>query len=137
VKVERLDGNRFERTSYGDSLQLAWSALPDRSFAAIDLLENIPQYIDVISTRETSHTIHLHTHLLPFRYEDLFFTTTTYRVTVVVSGDGVSPASIALLFDWNGRWDFLPCLDQRGPEAAQARLTPPKPFPRRRLPLVP
>jgi hypothetical protein len=108
VKVERLSGNKFERTSYGDSLQLAWSSLSDRSLSAIDLPEGIPHFMDIISTRETSDAIHTHTAGLPFRYKDLFWETTTYRITIIVSGEWVAPAAIQLLFTWTGRWNHFP-----------------------------
>jgi hypothetical protein len=107
VGVEELKGTYFSPTIYCDHLQLGWSALDSRTFDAIDLPQGVSQFIDVISTRETSPSLSLHTAVHPVRYSFLFANTTTYRLTIQVSGDWVQPETIRILVKLGGRWDSL------------------------------
>jgi hypothetical protein len=61
------------------------------------VLPGIPQFIDLISSREGEGEITPMLAAHPFRYADLFFATTRYRLTILVSGDGVKPAYLQLM----------------------------------------
>jgi hypothetical protein len=104
VGIERLtETGRFERTEYCDSIQLGWAVRGDQSYSAIDLPKDVPHFIDVVSTRPVSNSFKPHIHPVPMRYQQLFATQGTYRLTIRVSGDGVEPASSSLWFKWSGK----------------------------------
>ena len=106
VKIEcRSRSGEWEATEYCESMQLAWSARGDGRHAALDLPKNVPHFVDVVSTRETSTSFKPETDGLLFRHMALFDSPGTYRFTVVVSGDGVNPVWIRLLFVWSSKWD--------------------------------
>jgi hypothetical protein len=105
VNVERKDASgQFAPTEYCESLQLAWSSQSD-SFTAFDLPRRVPHFVDIMSTRPTSSAFALATKVTPSRYTQMLQTPGTYRFTVVVSGDGVKPATIRASICWTGVWD--------------------------------
>jgi len=105
VSVEKQVDGVFAPTIYCDSIQLAWSARGDEAFAAIDLPHDVPQFVDVVSTRSTSHTFAPAVRLTPFRYKELFEGTGVFRFRVQVSGDGVKPVWGQVILHWDGTWD--------------------------------
>lgn len=103
ANIERLgQSGIWEATEYCESLQLRWAG---RGYEALDLPKDVPHFVDVVSTREVSKSFRLETQVTLMRYEMLLNTKGTYRVTIVVSGDGVEPARIQLSFEWDGSWD--------------------------------
>ncbi len=96
----------FVATEYCESLQLGW-AVHSQPFAALDLPTDVPFFVDILSTRPTSLAFKPHVELIPMRYEQLFLTSGTYRLTVLISGDGVKPARIRLVFKWSGDWEHF------------------------------
>lgn len=106
VNIERRGhSGLWEPTEYCESLQLAWSARGDAAYTAIDLPQEVPHFIDVLSTRAVSASFLPTLSLQLFRYERLFAMHGVYRFTILVSGDGVKPASLQVSFDWFGQWD--------------------------------
>jgi hypothetical protein len=106
VNVERKGASgKFEPTEYCESLQLAWSSLAEASFGALDLPRDVPHFVDVFSVRPTSPAFIPTTKVTPLRYGTLLLTPGVYRFTIVVSGDGVKPATIRPSVSWNSVWD--------------------------------
>jgi hypothetical protein len=106
VNIERKGASgQFEPTEYCESLQLAWASQADQSFTAFDLPRGVPHFVDIMSTRPTSPAFAPATKVTPFRYTQMLQTPGTYRFTVVVSGDGVQPATIRPTVSWTGVWD--------------------------------
>jgi hypothetical protein len=106
VNIEQFGrSGDWESTDYCESMQLAWSARGDGGYIALDLPAQVPHFIDVVSTRETS------TQFLPAidpilqRYLTLLKSTGTFRFTVLLSGENVRPVQIRLSFKWTGKWD--------------------------------
>jgi hypothetical protein len=107
IKVEKRSySGQFEDTNYVDSIQLAWSCQGgDDARKPLDLVHGISQYLDVVATSETSNSFALQMSPLPLRYEPLWSSEqNTYRYTVQVSGDGVDPVQIRIVFSWKGDW---------------------------------
>ncbi len=106
VNVERKGpSGTFEPTEYCESLQLGWASQAEQAFGAFDLPWDVPHFVDVISTRPTSPAFSLATKVTPLRYTQMLLTPGVYRFTIVVSGDGVKPATIRPSVSWNGVWD--------------------------------
>ncbi len=108
VNVEYLGSSgAWEATTYCESMQLAWAGPGDAPYAALDLPKDVPQFINVLCTREDSprFTPSIVPGMLLFRYDSFLSSPGTYRFTVIVSGDGVRPASIGLRLKWTGKWD--------------------------------
>jgi hypothetical protein len=108
VNVEIKNNNgEFEQSIYADSIQLAWSCRPlDARLDPIDLPKGIDQYADVIATNNYSNRYALQIFPLPYRYEQLFNNDPKIlRFTIQVSGDGVNPETIKLIFMWKAQWD--------------------------------
>jgi hypothetical protein len=108
INIERLAGSgAWERTVYSDSLQLGWSALENARHSPLDLPKNVPHYVDIVSALQRTATFVPAIPAVPFRYESLWQSSDTYRFTVMVSGDGVKPASVGIRFKWIGAWDRI------------------------------
>ncbi len=108
VKVEtKAAGSRFVNTLYADSIQLAWSCQePGRERAPLDLPNGVSQYIDLIATSKAVKTFTPQINPFPHRYRQLFTSKEeTYRLTVQVSGDGIEPKILKIIFVWKGQWD--------------------------------
>lgn len=97
----------FVSTLYADSIQLAWSCqVPGSQHSPLDIPNGVSQYIDVIATTKRTNTFAPQISFVPFRYNQLFSTKSeTYRLTIQVSGDGVEPKVLKLIFVWKGQWD--------------------------------
>jgi hypothetical protein len=107
VQVEKLSASgQFEDTKYVDSIQLAWSCqVAEDARKPLDLVHGISQYLDVVATAESSNSFALQISPLPLRYEPLWnIAPSTYRYTLQVSGDGVDPVQIKIVFSWKGDW---------------------------------
>jgi len=106
VRVEKRVAGAFVPTIYCDSIQLAWSARrPDEVYAALDLPRDVPQFVDVFSTRSTSKRFAPSICVLPLRYEGLFQETGVFRFHVQISGDGVEPVQRQITLHWEGNWE--------------------------------
>ena len=125
VNVERLgSSNQFEATEYCESLQLAWSAHKEEErYGPLDLPRQVPQFVDVVSTRDSEKdAFRLEIAFTPFRFRRLLSTRGTYRLTILVSGDGVRPEQIQLCFTWSGTWNDVK-VSPSEKEASAARET--------------
>jgi hypothetical protein len=107
VRVEKLGvDNIFSPTEYCDSIQLAWACKDTQAYEALDLPRGIAQFVDVVSTRSIApNNFKPEIRPLPFRYISLFQQTGTFRFTIQVSGDGIKPRFIQIIFDWKGSWN--------------------------------
>jgi hypothetical protein len=116
TSIEReVAPGRFNRTIYVDSIQLAWAVRPQGRFDPVDLPPGIPHFIDVLSTHEGVDLFQPELATFPHRYMDLVATPARYRLTVRLSGDGVRPATLRLIFKWAGTWNDF----EASPEAEQ------------------
>jgi hypothetical protein len=96
----------FGQTQYYDSVQLEWSAQPEDRFSAIDLPYGVNKYIDLLQTQSTSNTFDPCTEFFSFWLADeLLRQTGTFRFTILVSGDGIDPQVVRIVFSWGGEWD--------------------------------
>jgi hypothetical protein len=112
VNVERKGpSGKFEPTEYCESLQLGWASQAELTFGAFDLPKGVPHFVDIISTRPTSPAFALATKVTPLRYTQMLVTPGVYRFTIVVSGDGVKPATTRPAVSWNGVWDQIVKVD--------------------------
>jgi hypothetical protein len=111
VNVEKWDESidDFGPTIYCDSLQLAWSAQTNNitAYRALDIPKGIPQFIDLISTRQGDSNYRIKTELHLNRYKDLFEELGKFRYTVLVAGDNAEPKSREIIFEWMGDWDIF------------------------------
>jgi hypothetical protein len=106
IGVERLMPDRnFTPTLYCDSIPLAWSVRGSHAYLPVDLPKDVPHFVDVVSSRPGSVAYSPHIEFTPLRYTSLFAEVATFRFTVRISGDGVSPATAQLVFKWTGVWD--------------------------------
>ena len=107
VNVEKSARSGFVSTLYADSIQLAWSCqVPGNERNPLDLPNGVSQYIDVIATSKATNAFAPQISPFPFRYNLLFSPELeTYRLTIQVSGDGIEPKILKLIFVWKGQWD--------------------------------
>lgn len=106
VGIEKDDGQgNFEPTIYVDSIPLAWSCRGDLRYSEIDIPYGVSQYFDVLKTSDRGDRVIPQWQFDIIRYLSLFNQKGRYRLTVLVSGDGVDPVMIKLIFDWKGQWD--------------------------------
>jgi len=121
VEHRRPDGS-WAATIYGDSIQLAWSAQPVTGFVPMEIPRGVDQFIDVVSVYNPipnpppdapplPRDLNPNLTIQPFAYRDIWTYHGTYRLTVLVSGDGVLPVSRMLILSWNGIWDQISASD--------------------------
>lgn len=116
VNVEtKAAASGFVSTLYADSIQLAWSCqVPGSERNPLDLPNGVSQYVDVIATNQASNGFAPQVSPFPFRYAQLFTATAqTYRLTIQVSGDGLEPKILRLIFVWKGQWDTTDAYEDR------------------------
>jgi hypothetical protein len=107
----------FEQTQYYDSQQLKWSAIPQAPFSEIDIPYGVNRYIDLLLTESATNTFRLCIEHFSFWLsvspgfeesrgaEKLLRQTGTFRFTILVSGDGIEPQVVRMVFLWRGEWD--------------------------------
>jgi len=111
VNIEELSARtgQFEQTIHSDTLVLFWSCkrTRDENLAPIDIPFGVNQYIDVLKTQSYGPTNMFIPCLefTPSRYMDMLSRVGTYRLTIMVTGDEVPPATIKIRFTWTGQWD--------------------------------
>jgi hypothetical protein len=103
IEQKNPSGN-YEPTEYCESLQLGW-AVHAKPYIGIDLATDVPFFVDIFSTRSSSPAFKPQVELIPMRYNELFSTACVYRLTVLVSGDGVKPARMYLELKWSADWE--------------------------------
>ena len=110
INIEKKDGKGdFLPTIYCDSIQLAWSLQNQgEQYRGIDIAKDVNQFVDIIKTTKTrndANSFYPQIMVTPFRYENLFGETGTFRFTIQVSAANADPKNIKLIFDWGGVWD--------------------------------
>lgn len=95
----------WDTTEFCESLQLDWSARPGASQSAFDLSQDVPFFIDVVSTREKAISFQPALAFTPYRFQHLFSPPGIYRFTILVTGDNIKPARLSISFKWTGVWD--------------------------------
>ena len=88
VEVKR--GNEFHATEYADFMRLTWSDNPGSR--SLDLLPDVPHWLDVVSTLENVDRFFLETDPKTTRYADCFDDLALYRLTVMVFAEEAEPA---------------------------------------------
>ncbi|HEX3506448.1 MAG TPA: hypothetical protein VHU22_23940 [Xanthobacteraceae bacterium] len=123
TRVEKRTNDRWEDMNFRDSIQLAWSAQrgPEDGFRALDLPYGVSQFIDLVwvfSPLPAVQPAHNPRHLQPclamplFMHQPIWATdNANYRLTVLVSGDGVEPESHRVILEWNGVYDQIKVSD--------------------------
>jgi hypothetical protein len=94
-------------TVYSDAIQLAWSVSDGVEFGGKDLPSKLSSFVDVMYVNDGGNAIVPRTRSWPFRYDELFHSPGTYRLTLRISGDGVKASSVRILVTWNGLWNTL------------------------------
>lgn len=108
INVEEQDeSGQFKKSIYADNLSLAWSCQePDEARKPIDLPNGVAQFVDVIATDSIFNNYFIQVQPFPYRYERLFDKKPkTFRLTIQVSGDGVEPETVQLVFTWKDKWN--------------------------------
>lgn len=112
VQVERqqMDGS-FKPTAFYESIPLAWSCRDDTdSYGPVDLAVGVQQFIDVLAVQSDSNEFCLKIKPMPLRYAGLMRDTGTFRFTVQVCGENFLPATLQVIFSWQGSWEkFVAC----------------------------
>jgi hypothetical protein len=113
TSVEREKPDHSWQAILGESIQLAWTGQDQKDrFAPLNIPMGVDQFIDVVAVAnplpgapEMPHfpIPQLATHYLP--YLNLLQQPNTYRLTVLVAGDGVMPTSHRLIVKWTGVWN--------------------------------
>lgn len=107
INIEKQNKHgKFAPTVYCDSIQLAWSCQGKRNrYEAVDISKGVNQYLDVITTRNTSREFDPQIMAKPLRYLDLFKETGIFRLIIQASVAGADPKIIKLIFNWKGVWN--------------------------------
>jgi len=109
VNIEKKQENKFQSTTYCDSIPLAWSChmINNDNCEPIDIPHGVVQYLDILSMsrgRREFYPAIIDTHL-SYRYKNLFEETGTFRFTIHLTGENVEPQTLKLILEWNGVWD--------------------------------
>lgn len=116
TKVEQRVDNQWQDTNFRDSTQLNWSG-QQNGLMPIDLPRGVRQFVDLLYVLNPLPGIvhplnphHLHPSLAMelFQYAHIWATNNAnYRLTLLVSGDGVLPVSHRIIVVWNGVWNQI------------------------------
>ena len=107
INVEKKEKSNFTDSLYADSIQLAWSCRKlGTELEAIDIPHGVKQYIDLIATIKSTNVCEPQIKPYPFRYRELFsIKNQDLRFTIQVSGDGLDPVLLKVVFCWKGKWN--------------------------------
>jgi len=108
--VEACVGREVRETDYADFMRLVWSY--SAGSPSLDLLPEVPHWLDVISTLEHHDGFFLQTDPKATRYSEGFGATCVYRLTIKVFAEDAEPARAFVYVDWNGNWDRLDVFDE-------------------------
>jgi hypothetical protein len=106
TKIEKEnDKGQFVNTIYAESCQLAWASQGDGS-RSLDIPSGIEQYIDVVHSNDL-HEPMFRVVTMPYllMYQDVIDSAGTYRLEILVSGDGFTPKRYMILVSHSGKWD--------------------------------
>lgn len=116
--VEVWREEAFCETSYADYLRLAWSYRPS---ASLDLLPDVPHWLDLISTREHDRSFFLETDPKATLYERGFDETNVYRLTIIIFAEDAEPAQTFVFLHWGGYWNSIDVFDETEWESRKLR----------------
>jgi hypothetical protein len=104
VELHKIsDGKVISENLLPDSFQLPWAGY---DFKPRDIPARVAQYVNIVCISKTAPGWEFLTY--PGFYESLSFVKEhrgTYRVTVVVAGDGATPQTKQINIDYNGDWE--------------------------------
>jgi hypothetical protein len=115
ANVEFIGGSEFRDTHYADFMRLVWSHHP--GWPALDLLPEVPYWLDVVSTLEKDRRFFLETDPKTPKYAGGFEQTTTYRLTIKAYAEESDPAQASIYLTWHGSWNHFDVVGEREWEA--------------------
>jgi hypothetical protein len=103
-KNKKKDQFGWTDTEYVESCQLPWAAQSD-GCRPLDIPKGIEQYIDVVASRSNSAQLILQLVSPLLSYEQVMEKSGTYRLVVLVSGEGFEPEFHRIIVTHTGKWD--------------------------------
>ena len=119
--VEVWRDGTFCETNYADYMRLVWSH--HANSPSLDLLSEVPHWLDVVSTLEHDRHFFLQTDPKAERYAGGFNEASVYRLTVKVFAEDAEPVQAFVFLHWAGHWDSLDVFDEAEWEARKSLLT--------------
>lgn len=111
ANVEVQQGKKCRDTEYVDFMRLVWSHHP--GIPSLDLLPEVPHWVDVISTLENCHHFFLETDPKAEKYRDGFGETTMYRLTIRAYAEDAESAEAIIYLRWSGDWEHVEVFDEK------------------------
>jgi hypothetical protein len=110
ANIEVWQVRTFHDTEYADFMRLVWSQFPSSS--SLDLLPEVPHWLNVVSTLEHDSRFFLETDPKSTRYADGFDETRIYRLTISVFAEDAEPTQAFVYLHWHGNWNNLDVFDE-------------------------
>jgi hypothetical protein len=102
VQKKRGDSKEFSATGFADSLQLGWAVIGVKE---IELPHMVTRFVDLLKVNDVDERLRF-CGAWPLSLNNLFDEHGTYRLTIVVTGQGISE-SLPIDVEWNGNWDEI------------------------------
>ena len=119
ANVEVQDSKEFHETRYADFMRLVWSH--HARLQSLDLLPEVPHWLDVVSTKEHDSRFFLRTDPQSTRYADGFGDTSVYRLTIRLFAEDAEPVQTFVYLHWKGQWNSLDVFDDAEWESRNCR----------------
>jgi hypothetical protein len=109
ANVEKFDSATgcFAQTDFHDTFSLHWAY--NAALANVDLPLHVPRFLDLVSVPESGNGIRPHHIGLPEGqdvplYRPIWNTNGHFRLTVLVTAEGIEPEVRRITVDWRGEW---------------------------------
>jgi hypothetical protein len=119
ANVEQCHNGSCLETVYADFMPLVWSHNPGRE--SMDLLPQVPHWLDVLSTRKEGNSFVLETNPQSTKYSNCVWGLGTYRLTIKLFAEETEPRQAFVFLNWGGVWDLLDVFDETAWEERKSR----------------
>jgi len=98
-----LDGTNYIDSNIQDSIQLFWSISGNATNMSVPY--RVKRHIDIVRASKETNKLML-TAVWPLRLRGFFDDEATYRLDIVINGDGITESIVIDIF-WDGAWNTL------------------------------
>src|SRR5262249_8145553 len=122
ANAEVWNQTEFQPTHYVDFMPLVWTHHSRQS--SFDLIPEVPQHLDILSTLEHDRRIFLETNPKLPKYMVGFKDNGIYKFTIKVFAEDAQPSQTFLYLAWREEWDSLDVFDEAEWEQRKLAMVP-------------
>jgi len=111
LSIDRLSADGPAISIFEDRVPLTWAYL---GVEPLDIPGHTGLYCDLAGSSQPVERLVPHTEPKPKLFETIFREHATYRFTVVVTGQNVTPVTLRICISWKGDWNIQDVWEETG-----------------------